>query len=278
MRTIIFFLVSVLIFSSCKKEKKEIVKQIDPPTHIEPIKTPKLFDESHQLVLIAHRGGGGFPENTLQAFESAIEDGTDYIEVDLRTTKDGYLVIMHDSDVDGMTNGKGNVRDLTFEEIKSLRINGSYEVPSFEEVLQIAQNRVNIYVDFKDADADNTFSLLRKYGMEQHFVVYANNNEKVKAWRAIAPEVPLIGSIPLDLKREQVEGFLAENDLDIIDNVYAPAVVEILQQKGKLIWLDIEGPWENPTFWVTALDYKVNGFQTDKPKAFGEFLMRKGMR
>src|SRR5438552_1297682 len=77
----------------------------------------------HKIIVIAHRGDHTEgPENTLAAYEKAIELGADYIETDLRTTKDGELVIMHDATVNRMTNGKGNVKDITWKEIKQLKI------------------------------------------------------------------------------------------------------------------------------------------------------------
>src|SRR6476469_1921058 len=67
----------------------------------------------HPLAVIGHRGGKALaPENTLAAFRNAIKLGADYVEVDVRATKDGRLVIMHDSSVDRTTNGTGAVKEL----------------------------------------------------------------------------------------------------------------------------------------------------------------------
>src|SRR5579871_1635952 len=75
----------------------------------------------HPIAVIAHRAGRGImPENTLAAIRNAIKLGVDYVELDIRATSDGHLVIMHDSTVDRTTNGKGAVRDLDFATIESL--------------------------------------------------------------------------------------------------------------------------------------------------------------
>src|SRR5205807_1804496 len=67
-----------------------------------------------RIVVIAHRGANKFaPENTLAAFRKAIELGCDYFELDVRRTKDGQLVLMHDGSVDRTTNGTGSVVDMT---------------------------------------------------------------------------------------------------------------------------------------------------------------------
>lgn len=69
----------------------------------------------------AHRGASGYaPENTLDAFRKAVEMGADGIELDVQMTKDGELVVIHDETIDRVSNGKGWVKDYTYEELKNL--------------------------------------------------------------------------------------------------------------------------------------------------------------
>ena len=71
------------------------------------------------VVNVAHRGASGnYPENTLLAFQKALEIGVDEIELDLYLTKDDHLIIMHDPTVDRTTDGTGAISDLTLTEIK----------------------------------------------------------------------------------------------------------------------------------------------------------------
>ena len=73
------------------------------------------------LQIIAHRGSPiTEPENTLAAFQNAINQGEDWLEFDVQMTKDGVLVVIHDETVDCTTSGTGAVRDLTLEQIRSL--------------------------------------------------------------------------------------------------------------------------------------------------------------
>lgn len=77
--------------------------------------------ERARPLVIAHRGGGGIaPENTLAAFRRSVELGVDVLELDVRSTADGELVVIHDSKVDRTTNGNGLVSDMTFETIRKL--------------------------------------------------------------------------------------------------------------------------------------------------------------
>src|SRR5579859_6241329 len=92
-----------------------------------------LAGDHPQVVAISHRGEHlHHPENTMPAFHAAVDAGADFIEVDVRTTSDGKLVLMHDATVDRTTNGHGEVAAMTLEEIRKLDAGGA-KVPTFEE-------------------------------------------------------------------------------------------------------------------------------------------------
>ena len=115
------------------------------------------------FVVISHRGNHeAAQENTLAAFQNAINVGADYVEIDLRTSKDSQLVIMHDATVNRMTNGIGKVSDLTWAELKQLNVIEKnhpewpeQSIPLFSEVLKLCKGKINIYLDFKNADETN---------------------------------------------------------------------------------------------------------------------------
>lgn len=72
------------------------------------------------MKVMAHRGySGKYPENTMLAFQKAVEVGCDGIELDVQLTRDGVLVIIHDERIDRTTDGTGSVKDYTYEELKS---------------------------------------------------------------------------------------------------------------------------------------------------------------
>ena len=100
----------------------------------------------------AHRGAMAYqPENTLAAFETAIGQGAYRIEFDIRRTRDGHLVVIHDETVDRTTNGEGRVADLTLSELKKLR-SGSEEIPTLDEAIFCMRNRARLLVEFKEED------------------------------------------------------------------------------------------------------------------------------
>src|SRR5271170_2091058 len=79
------------------------------------VPAPGSAESLKKVMVIAHRGEHlKHPENTMPAFQAAIDAGADFFELDVRTTSDGRLVLMHDRTVDRTTNGTGAVREMTF--------------------------------------------------------------------------------------------------------------------------------------------------------------------
>lgn len=101
---------------------------------------------------IAHRGldNGDVPENSMQAFQKAIEKGYT-IELDVLLTKDKELVVCHDTNLERLTGDKRNLKDLTYSELKKLKLEGTDEtIPSLKEVLELVDNQVPLLVEIKD--------------------------------------------------------------------------------------------------------------------------------
>ena len=110
--------------------------------------------------VIAHRGASAaWPENTLTAFEAAVRAGADMVELDVRLTADGALVVMHDADVARTTEGRGLVRELTLAEVRALH------VPTLREALDLLHGRAGVEIEIKDdpgeAAADAVVDVLR---------------------------------------------------------------------------------------------------------------------
>jgi glycerophosphoryl diester phosphodiesterase len=243
----------------------------------------------HKFIVIAHRGDHVLvPENTIAAYQNAIKNGVDFVEIDLRTSKDGKLVIMHDATVDKMTNGKGKISDLPYAELKKLRVidktkdtTHAYSIPSFEEVLKTCRNNIYIYLDYKDADVQQAYTMIKQYGMEKQMIVYINEFGQYTDWRKIAPAMPLMLSLPEDVKnKDQLDQFLKESPVEVLDgdySDYSAEIVKLAAQKGIVAWPDIQGREEDKN-WDTALDMGFKGLQTDHPAALIAYLKKKGFR
>lgn len=246
-----------------------------------------LPETPYKLAVIAHRGNHTkVPENTLAAIKAAIKSKADYVEVDLRTTKDGHLVILHDATVDRMTNGTGNVSDLTLQEISRLKVGDknkptrkTYRIPEFREVLKAARGKINIYLDFKAADVAATYRQIQEAEMEGQVVVYVNKIPLYKEWRKIAPGIPLITSVIDEVKnKDQLSFFLSQGTIEVLDNVYDREMVTTANDNGVAVWLDVESEQEGPDDWNKALQLGIQGVQTDHPDALIAYLNKNGLR
>src|SRR5438445_6344000 len=90
--------------------------------------------QTPRVVAIAHRGEHlHHPENTIPAFQAAVDAGADFFELDVRTTSDGKLILSHDATVNRCTNGRGELARMTFEELRVLDAGGGAKMPSFDE-------------------------------------------------------------------------------------------------------------------------------------------------
>lgn len=104
------------------------------------------------FLCIAHRGASGHaPENTLKAFQLAIEMGCPWIELDVYHV-DGELVVIHDEDVRRTTNGRGTVMGLGFAKLRELDAGAGEKIPTLQEVLDLCVGRVAINVELKGPD------------------------------------------------------------------------------------------------------------------------------
>jgi glycerophosphoryl diester phosphodiesterase len=99
---------------------------------------------------IAHRGASAYePENTLRAFERAIQMGATMLELDIHLSKDVHLVVIHDAKVSKTTNGKGHISDMTLKQIKELNAGKGEQVPTLTEVIDLVRDRAKLYIELK---------------------------------------------------------------------------------------------------------------------------------
>jgi glycerophosphoryl diester phosphodiesterase len=111
--------------------------------------------------IIAHRGASAYePENTIRAIVAAIRLGADMVEVDVHSTRDDQLVVIHDAEVDRTTNGKGAVRDMSFQEIKKLEAGMGEKVPALQEVLKLSRNRIVVMIEIKSTGIERLLTEL----------------------------------------------------------------------------------------------------------------------
>lgn len=151
----------------------------------------------------AHRGASGYaPENTLEAFQKAIDMGADGVELDVQMTKDGQLVIIHDETVNRVSDGKGWVKDYTYEELLQLNFNRKYpelgkvKIPTLEEVyLLIKDTKLYINVELKNGIIfyenleEKVMELTKKMGLLERVIYSSFNHYSVMKLKVLDPSV-----------------------------------------------------------------------------------------
>lgn len=247
-------------------------------------KTMPLPKSKNNFIVIAHRGSHLVkPENSIAAIQEAIELGVDYVEMDLRTTRDGHLVLIHNEMVDRTTSGKGRIQDLNLDEVKRLTLIAKdghiHKLPLFEDALRICKNRVNVYLDFKDADAVQAYREIRAAGMEAQVLVYINTAEQYKSWRRAAPKMPLMSGLPKYIRTEvELASYLAEMPLAATDNLPYQSLLFAMRENGLSVFLDVQASEEDLVSWNTAINKGVQGVQTDHPEALIKYLKQNNLR
>ena len=232
-----------------------------------------------RIVVIAHRGEHrAHPENTLPAFQAAIDAGADSFELDVRTTSDGRLVLMHDARVDRTTNGSGAVLAMTFDQIRALDAGAKFsprfagaKVPSFEEALALAHGKIGVYVDSKDIAPADLAVALAKADMLNSVVIYGGAGflKKVQALNPslkIMPEAysaVTLEKLLLDLK-PRVVAFDAGD--------FTGDAITVAKRAGVDIYVDRLGSADNASAWQDAVDRGAAGIQTDRPAELVEYL------
>ncbi len=237
----------------------------------------------HRFIIISHRGDHVVaPENSLQALDSALAHGVDYVEIDLRTSQDSVLYIMHDESVNRTTTGKGLLRRMSAFDLDTCHLRNSREtIPRLSKYLEKCGRRTNIYLDFKDADVRQTLKMLDEYRMRNHILVYINSYTQYAEWRKWSPETPVILSLPGHIKDSLgMKAFLDKYPAEVLDgghDEYEPAMVEYAESKGIRVWPDIQGSNEEKD-WETAIRKGFTGLQTDHPENLARWLHDKGLR
>ncbi|MBQ3421635.1 MAG: glycerophosphodiester phosphodiesterase [Romboutsia sp.] len=204
---------------------------------------------------IAHRGfdNGDIPENSIESFKKAIEYNY-AIELDVQLTKDKELIVLHDSNLSRVTGDNRDVRDVTYDELKDLKLENTDEtIPTLKEVLELVDNKVPLFVEIKDGKgakelAAKTYDIMKDY--EGRYVIQSFNPFILQWFKENANEV-IRCQLSCDFKGEQnahlkwYEKFLLKNlllnflsrphiiayDLDAINNL----PVKLLKDKYPII-------------------------------------------
>jgi glycerophosphoryl diester phosphodiesterase len=241
----------------------------EPFPFFEPVQPPR------PVQVMVHRGlAGAAPENTRRAIEMCIEDDYEWVEIDVRLTKDGRHIVFHDNNLDGKSDGTGPVADHTLEQILALD-GGKWFAPRFADeklltlvdALNIGKGKVNFYLDCKQIDPKLLVKEVILAGMEKQVIVYASppviakvRDHSQKTIAVMTKWRPAMGD-PV--------AFATEHDLaavEIAADDITPQVVGQFKKAGVKTQAKVLGEkWDNPKTWKRVIEAGTDWLQTDKP-------------
>lgn len=255
--------------------------------------------------IIAHQGSSlELPPNTIDAFQLALDQGADIIELDIWRSRDGVWVVIHDRNLSRITGVDKDIMDLTYEEIQSLDAgynftnssenysyrNKNYRIPSLEQVFKMFNNeKINIEIK-----GDNTLGLsdlvdlVMKYQMERKLLVVSSSYRVIKKFRKITNyEIATAASKPDIMKMiylGKIPGFRFH-----FDAFQLPFYSEKVKNLGFLNkdWINsMQSKGLEVHYWTidnvedikNAVTIGVNGIITNKPKTAYDVLVQLGKR
>jgi glycerophosphoryl diester phosphodiesterase len=164
-------------------------------------------------LLVAHRGASGHaPENTMAAFQLALEMKVDGIELDVHMSRDGSIVVIHDSTVNRTTNGRGRISARTLPELRSLdagswfniafpekarREYAGQQIPTLDNVLELVQDRARLFIEMKDPHRypdsleSKLLYMVRRHRMQDRVIFLSFDQRALRKMRDLDPTIPV---------------------------------------------------------------------------------------
>jgi glycerophosphoryl diester phosphodiesterase len=208
------------------------------------------------IVCIAHRGASGeghAPENTLAAFQKAIDMGVDAVECDVHCTKDGQVVVIHDDSLSRTTDRKGVVEKMTLNELRKADAGSWFDplftgqrIPTLREVLELASGKVATVIEIKPRNiADKVVREIERAAAVGGVVLQSFHMGAVRDTLELSPQIPrallaggrksvkkLSGILELVQKAAKVGAGV----LNLSSKIITPLLVEVSHQRGISVW------------------------------------------
>ena len=238
-------------------------------------------------MVIAHRGGKVWaPENTMAAFRKSLELEVGGIELDIHKCKSGELVVIHDETIDRTTDGKGLIKDLTYQELKKYSAGKWFDpkfknekIPLLNDVLSLIDGKTHLFIEVKNAPVkypgleDDLINLLKNYKHKKMITVISFDHEFLREFHKKAPEYKtafLDVAIVSDIGR-YARSIGASGWNPGFGEIRADAVRRAHEEGLKV------NPWtvNGKKAWKEALSMGVDGIITDDPQGLTEVLGQK---
>lgn len=204
-----------------------------------------IVDENFDYIgITSHRGNSSqAPENTIPALESAIEELADYAEIDVQQTKDGVIVLMHDSNLKRTTGYNGYLWNLNYEKVQQLDAGSWYgpefagtKVPTLEEVLHVCKGKINLNIELKNSSKksgleERVVELIEKYNFQRQCIITSTHVNDLNKIKTLNPQLKTGYIIAV-----AYGNFYDREDIDFFSmrsSFLNEAVVQKIHSKGK---------------------------------------------
>lgn len=256
------------------------------------------------IMVIAHRACWiGTSENSIAAIEACIAAGIDMVELDVRSTRDGVLVLMHDAAVDRMTDGTGKIADRTWAQLRELHLradrgNGTpltaNRIATFEEALQVAKDRILINIDAKTPLTDEILAAVDLAGSREQVLFKAEAS--LDAVQRDAPWINAVRFQPIlrepDIRGRPDEAISSYDavapvsyEIDIKDQAFTAILAPLIRARCARYWVnslagraydDVVAARDPERVWGRMIAEGVNAIQTDAPLELHAYIERTG--
>jgi glycerophosphoryl diester phosphodiesterase len=219
-----------------------------------------------------HRGANHYaPENTLPAFAKAARLSADYVEFDVRTTRDGKFFLLHDGQLDRTSNGLGPLAQATAEEIAKLDAGGWFgrpfaglPLPSLDEFLTAVPPSVQLYFDAKAITPEALSAAVERHHLADRTIVYQSADYliKLKAINSRIRALPPLG------RAEDIDPLAAKLQPYAVDakwSILSKEVIDRCHAHGIKVFSDALGANEKIEQYQQAIDWGIDLIQTDHP-------------
>lgn len=282
-----------------------VVLQLSAQNYVEQIREKLINCDSSSVIVVAHRGDWrNFPENSLEAIDNAIKMGVDIVELDVKRTKDGELILMHDRTLDRTTTGKGLVSENTLSDIRKLNLrNGCnirtiHKVPTLEEALLHAKGKIMINLDQADLYFDQIYELMKKTGTTKQIIMKGRKPvaEVKKQFGSYLEDVIYMPIVDLDVAgaEKQIEAFIKDMSpvafelLFVKDTNLIPKKLATTLNGRSLIWyntlwdtmagghdddMSLQNPDSGYGYLIDTLGCRI--IQTDRPAYLLDYLRKR---
>ena len=234
------------------------------------------------IEVVVHRGANDLaPENTMPSADSALAYGATWIEVDVRTSKDGVMYNLHDETLDRTTDGSGNIGERTSDYIDRLDAGSWYDetrfkglhVPTIEAMLEGLKGRANVFFDVKNCNLQELVDLVRRTDFSDKSFFWFAREEMLREFVGIAPEMKIKVNAADTVRLEYWKTICTPSIVEIHADKITPEFLDYCHRNAIKVMVGAQG--ESLDDYRTAIETGADMINLDKPELF-EMLMLKG--